>query len=254
MADSFLVSYNPNVMTFKQASWILLGIGFIPLLGMDYAGKSGRFPSPHGGFEVAFEPPPTQVHLDPDQPQQGPGSKSIRYQVAFYEPGRDAVVAATDFYDIYDSDPTPLPTLAKAILWSPEEDFVILPKENWPSGSPKKGQKLLSLNKAFVWEYETLSLDDASLVWVDRYRVAGNLKNDCILSVAEFDAQTGKTLPVMEGETAYGYEVVGGSGKTLLMKKVLSSCATPEDTRNFKPECVTLDLDFLRREIAPCPK
>lgn len=240
-------------MTFRQGAGIILILGTIPLLGMDYAAKSIRFLSPRGSFEVAFEPPLDQVRRDPDQPVGGPASKFIRYQIAFYKPGGDAVLAASDFYDIYDSVPTPPAALAKAIIWSPEEDFAILPKENWPAGSSNKGRKLVSLNTSFVWEYETLMLDGQSLVWMDRYRVAGDLKENCLLSVAQFDAQTGKTTPLAQDGTAYGYEVVGKSGNNIVMKKVLSSCATPDDARNFRPECITLDLDFMRQEIAPCP-
>jgi len=243
-----------KVMNFRPMIRIMMGFGMIALLGMDYAGKPLRFPSPHGKFEVAFEPPLTEVRTDPDQPLTGPGPKSIRYRVAFYVAGTEPPIAFDDYYDIYASSPTSPANLIKGILWSPEEDFAVLPRENWPPTSDVKGRKAVSLNTSFPWEYVPLLLDDRTLVWMDSLRLVGNSKDGCRLSVAQFDGRTGKTTPIMEGENAYGYEVVGSTGNKVLMKKVLSSCATPEDTRDFTSECITLDLDFLRREMAPCPK
>jgi hypothetical protein len=238
-------------MTRQWVFAVFAGLGVMALLGMDYAGKPVRFPSPQAKFAISFEKPLSQIHTDPDAPLGGPRSQSIRYQIAFYQAGITAPMASSEFYDIYESSPTPVLDLVKKIVWSPEEDFAILPRENWPPGS-NKGRKLVSLNQSMVWEYLTLKLDDASLAWIDRFRLAGNLQEGCKLSVVQFDGKTGKTSPVMEGGTGSGYQVVGTQGKKIVMKKILSTCATDQDSKDFIPECVTLDLAFMRREITSC--
>ena len=48
----------------------------------------------------------------------------------------DAAVALTYFTDIQRSNenfPMPLKTIVKQLLWSPDEDFVVLPAEAWPT-------------------------------------------------------------------------------------------------------------------------
>jgi hypothetical protein len=215
-----------------------------------------RTPSPQGNFEVAFE-------LDPSNSMKG--WKSLRYKVSFYKPGLLTETATTDFYDVSPSStvmrPTPAADLARRLLWSPREDFVILPPESWPDEAAKKDPALqkrwrrtaVSLNPAYPWQTAPFLLEEKSLVWMDSLQVAGNWRDGCRVAVGAFDARTGKTNPLTDALPPWGYEILSATEKTILMKKVLSPCATPEDARFFVPDCTVYNLSFKRREIGSCP-
>jgi len=237
----------------------LLVLASFALSGMSYdTAKTGRIPSPQGKFEIAFEPAADYVALDPDKPSPVQGLKNVSYQIAFYPPGRRTAIATSHFYDIYTSSPTSPQELAKAILWSPQEDIAILPGEQWPKKSDSKAatngiRKAISLNTDIPWQTTPLPLDDNSLVWIDRFTVAGNWTDGCRLTVAEFDGRTGKTAAITEAPLPFGYKIISSSGTRVLMKKVPGPCATPEQAGKLVSECLSLDLKFMRREIAPCP-
>ena len=217
-----------------------------------------RRPSPQRRFEVAFEPARPDFSLDPDQEKPTAGLKSVRYNIAFYRHGSRATVAATDYYDIQASPsqpfPTPVSDILHSFIWSPEQDFVILPKENWPPNRKKDVyRRAVSLNTDYAWQTTEFRIEEAPLVWIDPLTVAGNVQEGCRLAVGEFSARTGKMSLISQAAPPAGYTIASSSDKSILLKKVLSSCATAEDRKFFVPECSVFDLRFKRREIGSCP-
>jgi len=252
---------------FRAAS--LAGGGVLVILAQsDFCraeAASGRFRSPLGKYELAFEAPNTLVSPDPDKAPAMQGLKTIRYRLSFYKPGSGTDVATTDFYDIRASPskalPTPVEDFVKQMLWSPGEDFVVLPREPWPtpqaaaSVSPpgRVGPTAISLNTDFPWINKSFPFDKDPLIWLNSRQVVGNLRDGCQVSVAEFDAHTGKTSPIGQSPLPAGYVIVSGDANQILMKKILGPCAAPEDTKTFIPECTYYDLKFERRHIGACP-
>jgi hypothetical protein len=226
---------------------------------------TGRFRSPQGKFELAFENPNTLVNPDPDKPPVTPGVKTVRYCLSFYKPGSTTDIATTDFYDVRPSTsstpPVPVADYVKQMLWSPEEDFVVLPKEQWPNAQVAAAasppgmavRKAVSLNPDSPWMTSPFPLDEKPLIWPSATLVVGNLREDCHVSVEEFDARTGILVAVSQADLPAGYVIVSGDKNQILMKKILGPCATPEDARTFIPECTYFDLQFDRRHIGACP-
>jgi hypothetical protein len=226
---------------------------------------SARFRSPQGKFELAFEAPNSVVNPDPDKSSGTPGLKTIRYRLSFYTLGSATDIATTDFYDVQPSSsnekPTPAADLVKQMIWSPSEDFVVLPKETWPNPQAAAaaippgtvGRKAVSLNPDSPWVTSPFPFDETPLIWPNGTSVVGNLREGCTVSVSEFDAHTGKFNPVNQAALPAGYMLVSGDKNQILMKKVLGPCATQDDSKAFIPECTYYDLQFDRRHIGPCP-
>src|SRR5690349_6081281 len=101
------------------------------LMGLTYDSLGGRT------ITVRFETPAPNVPTDPDKPLPTAGLSYKRYKVAFYENGHSTPLAVTEYFDIYgpapEAHPTPVDDLIRGILWSPEKDFAVLGKENWPA-------------------------------------------------------------------------------------------------------------------------
>lgn len=221
--------------------------------------------SPKGKFEVAFEAPGFNPYARTEAPKVDPTLHAIRYKVSFYRPGTNTAIATSEFYDVQVSTGSPKPTAVKALveklIWSPEEDFVILPPEPWPktTAAPrgrvleKAGRLVVSLDPSSSWQTGSFYFQEKPLLWMNKTQVAGNWKEDCRAIVGQFDARTGKTTPLMEAAPPEGYEIVAMKGNLLVMKKILSPCAKPADVKNFRPECTILNLTFNRKEIGSCP-
>jgi hypothetical protein len=226
--------------------------------GMPYDSAALRVLSPGGKFEVSFEPPNHEIPVDPDKEQPTAGLQFRHYIVSFYRPASRAKIASTDYYDFQSSSsqtfPTPVAELSRAILWNPQEDFVVLPKENWPPEKKKDvRRRAVSLNTDVAWQTAEFKLDDSPLAWTDRYAVAGTYREGCRIAVAEFDGRTGKLNTISEATLPAGYVLISSSEKSILMKKVLGPCAAAEDVKSFIPECAVFNLSFKRREVGPCP-
>jgi hypothetical protein len=218
---------------------------------------SSRRASPHGTVEVAFEPPPDMVPADPDKPDPTAGVRHRLYQVAFYPPGSNTALALAPFNDVYGSSDTPKPStfdqLFKQLHWSPDEDFVILPRERWPAGYPSAPRQAVSLNKKFPWQIMPFPLEEEPIVWADPLHAIGNRHDGCRWDVVEFDGPSGKTTSVAPGSDVDGYKILEVREKQILMKKYRSECAPKSAGGSFQSDCITMNLSFMRLEAAACP-
>jgi len=240
----------PSVCLYTTSLWCMV------LLVMAEPVFSQRVLSPQGKVDISFEPPDRVSIPDPDKARPTAGLKSIHYKLNFYKPGSNTIVSTTDFYDIQASPeqtfPTPSATILKGMLWSPQEDFVVLPKEAWPP-EQKKARKAVSLTTDYVWLTTDFTLEDSPLVWIDRSTVVGNFRDDCRVAVAQFDARKGKMRILAEASLPAGYSILSSTDNSVLLKKILGPCATPDNSKFFVPECSIYDLRFNRREISACP-
>jgi hypothetical protein len=253
----------PELRIFAILAFLILGLLTHPSFGDGSLSK--RYTSPKGKFEVLFENPNEVVSPDPDRVTATPGFRTIRYRISFYKPGSQTDIATTDFYDVgpkkADTAAMNFSELVKQMVWSPEEDFVILPEESWPNPQMAAavnppgsiGRKAVSLNTIFPWLTASIPLDANMLIWANSTILVGNFRDSCRLSVNEFDAKTGKLTSVSQADLPAGYVIVSGDQNQILMKKVLGPCAKPEEAKSFVPECTYLDLQFGRRHMSACP-
>lgn len=237
--------------------FILLAFLWPGLLAADEPLVS-RFLSPAGKFEVSFEPQDRRMYPNPHAKALPEGTQTKLYRVSFYMPASATPMATTYFTDIGLAPgvpfPTPVMTLAKGILWSPEEDFAVLPYERWPApdGRPTPRQAV-SLNSQSSWQYVDFPFSgDPPLIWQSPLAVAGNRIDGCTMDIAIFDGKTGKTSTLQEANPPEGYLIRSWNDQMITMQKVLSSCATESDRARFQEECVVYDLRFGRREIGVC--
>lgn len=238
---------------------------FAGMLSAAEAPPAQRFPSPQGRFEVSFAPPLYDMQRDPDRRSPYAGVPVRKYVVSFFQQGYKTPAAYAEFIDVLESptaEPTPVKDLADKIIWSPQEDFVLLPREQWDRAPEKTRTGLaairlqrqaVSLNTSFPWQTKAVPFEDEPLIWVDGRRLAGNIAEGCRLSVGIFEAREGKTNLVMQGSTPDGYQIVNQMPGKLIIKKVLDACASEQDRARYRQDCVTLDLSFMRREVGVCP-
>ncbi len=197
-----------------------------------------RLLSPQGKFEVDVgRPTVAAVSTAYSSPSAGGTAPNI----IFYMAGTDRVVAQGSW-----TGPSQgLPDLARQILWSPEEDFAIL---------PRGGETRMVVFTRFPWPNTTFPLDDHPLVWLDALHVIGNWSEGCKQTVAEFDGSKIRTTSIVNAGEPYGYHIVSASPTRIVLEKMATRCATPEQRRSMVPECMTLALPSLQREIVACPK
>lgn len=249
----------------KWVPYVLGGVilAFAFYLKAHADGLTPRFPSPSGRLQVAFEPPRMP---NPPVPYPSGGKSSARsYSVSFFAAGTSTRLAVTDFVDVLadsQSDPTPSFQLAAGVLWSPGEDFAVLPAEHWEHLSEDARKRLaprrlrrqiVSLDSTSSWQTAVFPFNDEPLVWLDPKRLAGNGNEPCRKTVLVFDATTGKTQSLIDASSPEGFQILGKKDRHLLIETVLDACATPADQQRFKRRCINVDLSFLRQEPGVCP-
>jgi hypothetical protein len=214
-----------------------------------------RFRSPQGHWEAGFDAPEPDMRSDPDKTTPADTVRHRRYLISFYRPGSGTVAASTPYHDIYrGSEPTPVHLLFKELLWSPQEDFAILPEEQWPEGKGAAGRRIVSLNPEVAWQVLPFPIQTAGLFWTDRWTAVGEVNENCSRNVVRFDGREGKTVPLMEASRSFGYRIASKNERGIVLQRVATSCATEEEAKRLKPDCVTLDLSFMRRAIGSCPR
>jgi hypothetical protein len=220
----------------------------------DYAGRGARFRSPQGKFDYAFERPLPNIPRTTARPAPTGELQHIRYQINFYRPSQDTVLATAEFFDVFGSSEAPkarsAQELSGELQWTPQEDAVILPHESRPPSQPRA---LLSLNSDFAWQGKPFPLEDQPLLWTDRYTAIGEIRDRCSPKVARLDLRTALVQPIAEAPAPAGYRIVTLSPERILMKKEATACATPAEARAIEQDCLTFWVHFGSRELGPCP-
>jgi len=180
---------------------------------------------------------------------------NIKYRIVFVDL-RTNQSRGVDYFDVYSSPgasiPTPLPQLFAAITWSPFEDFVILPEEDWPSAPGTPAYTAVNLNPNFNWSSTEVSMTE--FVWIDSLTVCGNYYGECSCSVYCFNGRSGKTISIKQASSPTGYAVVSLKGQHLIIQTMVDNCASDEDRKQFRREELFIDLgDFKRLYLTQAP-
>ena len=216
--------------------------------------KTFHFKSPTGKYEV-FLQEVWHKKFSPDAQQKDVDNIShVKYKINFQYAGTSKALASVEYHDVYgwmkDAEPLPPHILFRGLVWSPREDFVILPEEGWAGAPGSAVLKAVALTPGLIWSSATFHLDN--VIWVDNFRAVGDIHDDCNFAVNLFDGITGKTTPIKESKSPMGYEIKLQDGRQVLIKKVLDNCRLEEDAQKFKPECTLLDLDTMKTMTEPC--
>lgn len=218
------------------------------------ASAAGRFKSPAGCYEVAFEELERKTYSKGEHQRDLNHTSYIKYRISFYRSGQPEAIAVVEYHDVYgwekNSKATPLKDLFEAILWSPKEDFAVLDEEGWVRAPGAPDRRAVALSPGLPWSVAPFRL--AEMVWADALRVIGNAHNDCDYAVEEFDGRTGETRAIKEAESPIGYEIRKVIGRQVLMHKLLDNCKTEDSERGFLPECLSLNLDTMQTTVVPC--
>lgn len=258
---------NPRIMT----GIFLLGVVLVAEQGIAADIGDSRYGSPSGKLEVAFEKPLPAHPADPDAASPALRARYIHYQIAVYRTGSKTATATAEYYDVYGTSDSPkpssIPDLIKQMYWSPEEDFLILPLERWPEGSPgivhqtsggpvnvgPHERQIVNVSAALTWLVQPFPLNTDPLIWRDRYHVAGLKPDACAPNIYEFNGRNAKMTPVMPAVSPEGYVIEKVDAKRLLLRKTLGACATKSDQQRFRSECLQVDFSFGRKAIVKCP-
>ena len=202
-----------------------------------------RFQSPHRYYEVTFQQLEHRRFARSDSKK----INTVVYKITFYRTGADAPVRSLVFSDVYGWGETPKPatvaSLFHTMVWSPKDDYVILPDaEASDGGTPCR--TAVAVNPDLPWATKPVCLQ--FLVWVDKFRVIGNQQGECHVSVNGFDGRTGHDFAVRSAESPTGYEIVKADHLTVEMRKTLDNCRSEEAILGFVPEDVKVELVSLK--------
>ena len=165
-----------------------------------------------------------------------------------------------DYNDVYDANsPTRKKEIFSSFIWSPKDDFVVLPEEGWARAPGTSSRTAINLNlhnikyraQGYYWRNGSFHMDD--LVWADDFRVFGNVYDDCEDYVSLFDGKTGETKITVPSKTPIGYSIIITKNRKLIIKSRLDNCSTDKDEKTFVAECLSLDMDSLQKEKIKCP-
>jgi hypothetical protein len=140
--------------------------------------------------------------------------------------------------------------LIRTLLWSPNEEFVVLPDRQKARENNHVFQLAASLSSNKVW-----SLEADHVRWVDNHRFVGDLHTKEIPgAVLQFDGTSGKAEILIQPDNGIGYEIAAVSGDRVTVKEFVNDRATGKTTWEvFTPACFVLDLDTLKKRSTACP-
>ena len=239
---------------FLKTVWVSLG-GLLLSGGAALAGNGAPscFTSPGGKFMVCF----TELEhkkFDPEQSQSIDDISHVKYKIDFRRAGETTILATAEYADVYGwtspAHPAELKNIFNWFVWSPKEDFVILPAEGWAIAPGTSDRKALSLNPTLSWRTADFHMDN--LIWADALRVVGGVMDDCNFGDNLFDGRTGKTTPLKAPRPLTGYVIKSSDGRQVHIEKMLDNCSSDADRRTFSRECHLLNLDTMRTEVVPC--
>jgi hypothetical protein len=229
---------------------------FSVLPQLSVASNSKEFSSPKGKVRVQFKEATSHKASDP----QDTDVSRIEYKVDFYD-SENRMLKETWWTDVYGWDgakakPTPLGDVFMKMRWSPEENFVFFPPEQFAGAPGTECENVVSLSPHYKWE-TTVCL--GLPIWLDNFRVLGNNTQDCNYRVQVFDGKTGKERTIIppgmqERNTPLGLEILPDT-KNITVRTTLDNCAVQKDREGFTPKCWLLNPkdESLRDVRCPTP-
>lgn len=210
--------------------------------------KERVFLSPSGRHEVVF----TEVKRvkASGRTMNVDDVSHVVYRVEFLRKAGHVLLVSMTFNDVYgwtnSAEPTPIDLLFKAIIWSPGEDFALLPSEDWASAPGTEIKKAVALNTTLPWKTSEFGLDN--IFWIDDFSVIGELQDDCQYEVSIFNGKSGKTVPVKRAKSPIGYELLLFRKNTALIMQVMDNCKLEDKP----PVCFFYDLATKKENKVPC--
>ena len=224
----------------KIGKWFFLLYFVIP--SICYTQIDTPFFSPKHRFIVSFKLLKKTIFENPKNVDE---FSNIEYQINF----RDKYTGKLwnyNYFDVYgggNGKPASLDTIFKEILWSPSENFAVLPEEDWASAPGPPNTKAVNLDTSFTWSKSDFRLDNP--VWLDSLRVVGNSFNDCNYDVVLFDGLSGETNTICEDRQPIGYKILGIKGDLLLVQTILDNCGTEADEKVFSSDTDSIKIKDL---------
>ena len=221
-----------------------------------------RYKSPSGKLEVSFTEKSRKIGFGYDFPYMD-GQDDIIYTIGFHKAGAADPIAEGEYHDLffggYGEKPAGPRLLSKAIVWSPGEDFAVLPEEQWASAPHIRERTAVAVNPALGWKIAPFRMQTP--IWIGKLTALGDYWGSCDDGVALFDGAKGEQKNILEPAPPIGYYILRSFAGELLPKgtreiylaKKLDVCATDGDCENFKGECFIFDKTARKAVPAPCP-
>jgi len=227
----------------------MLIAGFVPWNDV-LAGepKERVFVSPSGRHEVVF----TEVKRvkASGRTMSADDVDYISYRIDFFTKKGHVLLRSLSYDYVHDwtnpAEPAPLELLFKTIIWSPGEDFALLPSEDWARAPGTEVKKAVALNTTFSWKTSQFALEN--IFWIDDFSVIGEQHNDCQYEVSVFNGKSGKAVPVKRAKSPIGYELLLFRKNTALIMQVMDNCKLEDKP----PVCFFYDLATKKEKKVPC--
>jgi hypothetical protein len=224
---------------------------FIPIFSLCVIAKSfsgsqeqdSVYFSPSGRFSVKFA---FLKHSKFENPKDLDETNNIKYQITFRD-GRSGQSQKFDYHDVYYGKPNSPDAIFKGIIWSPSENFAVLPEEGWPRAPGAPQCKAVNLDTNYKWSMSDFHMD--RLIWLDSISAAGMAYDDCDYSILLFDGATGRTTSIKEGESPIGYEIISLKDDTLYIQTVLDNCRSEGDEKKFVSQKLSLSVGELLTKL-----
>lgn len=209
-----------------------------------------RFKSPSGRYELQFEGVDEHEHHRFDSYASVPAGQKAQYILYFYLAGSSAPVTA-DWYT--DADPPKPPAeIAATLLWSPQEDFVVV---THGQNAKAAGLSRWAVSMGSPTEY---GFEGDHLHWIDRYRLIADLKTPKVPGGIELiDVQQHHAELVVPPRTGFGYEIAALLEHRVTVREFLNHWGDDDSKttwNTFTPGCFDLNLDTMKKNSVTCPK
>lgn len=242
---------NDNNKTKYNLAITSMSCFFILLAAQSKADNSKDFfISPQNKYKIEFIEFKNNKLLNPED------ESNLEHIVNFYSnsPEKSIKLRMTKYTDVYYSgSPRKKLELFKKFDWSPKEDFVIMPSEEWMSAPGTTSRDVVPLNPSLHWKSTSITLD--GLIWIDDLRIIGNNSKDCDYSVGMFDGKSGKSSIIKANVGDIGYMINKLSNKdNIIISSTLNNCAKLELKKSFQEKCFLLDVKSIRLNSTTCPK
>ncbi|HBG46818.1 MAG TPA: hypothetical protein DDW94_07495 [Deltaproteobacteria bacterium] len=213
--------------------------------------RQEKFTSPKGVYIVVFTEMAHTRYAKEEMLEDVDNVNNILYRVDFIPNGEIEPLVSSTYTDVYGWEkagrPARIKDIFKNMLWSPEEDYIIMPVEAWASAPDTEASIALALDPALPWDKASVSLDNIS--WLDALSFIGDYHLDCDYGVAWFNGEEGSVVSLKDSESPIGYELVSVNAKKVTIRTVLDNCRMQE----LPPRCFTHDLATGSEEPAACP-